>query len=35
MKSNIKAQAVTAILQIHVLLITIKGTVALNKNTKT
>ena len=33
-KSNIKAQTVTAILHIHVLLITIKGTIALNKNTK-
>ena len=35
MKSNIKAPTVTAILHIHVLLITIKGIVALNKNTKT
>ena len=34
-KSNIKPQTVTAILHIHVLLITIKGIVALNKNTKT
>ena len=34
MKSNIKAPTVTAILHIHVLLITIKGTVALNKNTR-
>jgi hypothetical protein len=34
-KSNSKAQRVTAILHIQVLLITIKGTVALNKNTKT